>query len=156
MKQIIRKRLAVMLTAVLAAGIMLTACGETRKPAETAAGTASGTTAETAPPAAPATAAPDIAEASAGQQTDETEEAPTEADQTADADENADSYIDEADAVGAVRELVGSGAQILSCEKGTAPDGDPAWVISVLPVTPSPDPEPAVYYAGEGFCYRAE
>ena len=65
--------------------------------------------------------------------------------------------IDEATAIANVRELVGSGAQIISSTKGTAPDtGFSCWVIVVAPVTNGDGPETVTYYSGYQFCYTFE
>ena len=62
--------------------------------------------------------------------------------------------VDKATAIANVREQVGSGAQILSCEKGNAPDtGFACWVIEVAPVTNGNGPEKVTYYSGYQFCY---
>lgn len=71
---------------------------------------------------------------------------------------NADNIgIDKATAIANVKELVGTGAQILSCEKGNAPDtGFRCWVIEVAPVTNGNGPEKVTYYSGYQFCYTFE
>lgn len=65
--------------------------------------------------------------------------------------------VDEATAIANVREQVGSGAQIISCTKGTAPDtGFACWKIVVAPVTNGNGPETVTYYSGYQFCYTFE
>lgn len=64
-----------------------------------------------------------------------------------------DDYIDRADAVANVKQQAGSGAAIISVEKGTAPDGAKAWVITVSPITNGETPDTVTYYCGNGFCY---
>lgn len=62
-------------------------------------------------------------------------------------------YIDKNAAIENVRNQVGSGAEIISCEAGYSPDGIPAWVIVVAPVTTADGPETVTYYSGYLFCY---
>ena len=73
---------------------------------------------------------------------------------------NAKAYnigIDRATAIANVRELVGTGTQILSCEKGAAPDtGFACWVIEVVPVTKDNGFDKVTYYSGYQFCYTFE
>ena len=65
--------------------------------------------------------------------------------------------VDEATAIANVKSLVGSGAQIISSTKGTAPDtGFACWVIAVAPVTNGNGPETVTYYSGYQFCYTFE
>ncbi len=65
--------------------------------------------------------------------------------------------IDEAAAIANVREQVGSGAQLISCTKGTAPDtGIACWVIVAAPITNGSTPETVTYYSGYQFCYTFE
>ena len=55
--------------------------------------------------------------------------------------------IDEAAAIANVREQVGSGAQLISCTNGTAPDtGIACWVIVAAPITNGSTPETVTYY----------
>jgi len=61
--------------------------------------------------------------------------------------------IDEATAIGNVRQQVGSGAEILSCTKGYSPDGIRCWVIAVAPITNGTGPDTVIYYSGYQFCY---
>ncbi len=70
-------------------------------------------------------------------------------------DDSDDGYIDEATAIANVRQLAGSGAQIISSEKGYSPDGIKAWVVVVAPVTTEDGPDTVTYYSGEQFCYPA-
>lgn len=87
-------------------------------------------------------------------QATETTEAETAA-ETTQAQENNDNdgYIDEQTALAKVREQAGSGAGIDSYYKGTAPDGQKAWVVTVIPVTTADGPETVIYYVNDGFCY---
>lgn len=64
--------------------------------------------------------------------------------------------ISEADAIANVKQQAGSGAQIISSYPGTSPDGLPAWVITVAPVSNSADTPNVVYYSGYQFCYPAQ
>ena len=69
--------------------------------------------------------------------------------------EGDDGYIDEQTAIANVKKQAGTGAQILDSYKGYAPDGTPAWVITVAPVSKSDDAENVVYYTNYLFCYAA-
>ena len=73
-----------------------------------------------------------------------------------DSESDSDGYIDEATAIANVRSLVGSGAEIISSEKGYTPEGWAAWVIVVAPVTASDNPETVTFYSGYQFCYRTD
>ena len=65
--------------------------------------------------------------------------------------------VDRETAISNVRERVGSGAEIVSCEKGKAPDTDfDCWVVVVKPVTNGNGPEQVTYYSGYLFCYTLE
>ena len=64
-------------------------------------------------------------------------------------------FFSESDAIRIVREQVGSGANIISCTKGTDPNGTNCWVVVVEPVTNGNGPERVTYYTGYGFCYKA-
>jgi hypothetical protein len=61
--------------------------------------------------------------------------------------------VDRETAIANVREQVGSGAQILSCEKGVSPEGFNCWVIKVAPVTNGNGPDSMTYFSGYQFCY---
>ena len=91
-------------------------------------------------------------------QAEQTSAKTADTDTTAASSANADKIgIDRATAIANVRELVGSGAQILSCEKGAAPDtGFACWVIEVVPVTKDNGPDKVTYYSGYQFCYTFE
>jgi hypothetical protein len=65
-----------------------------------------------------------------------------------------DKYIDESEAIANVKKQAGSGAQIINSEKGYSPDGFPAWIIVVAPVTASDEPVTDTYYSGYQFCYK--
>lgn len=77
---------------------------------------------------------------------------------SASSDEEDNEYgIDQVTAVANVREQVGSGAEILSCTKGKAPDtGADCWVIEVAPITNGSGSEKVTYYSGYLFCYTLE
>ena len=147
MKHIYKMILAVILAVLVitATGIVMTGCGEEKKDAEPTAATTAETAKETT--------------AAAGQQTDSA--AQTTDDNGAQSADNGgsaadpDGYIDEATAIANVRSLVGSGAQIVSSEKGYTPEGWEAWIIVVAPVTKSDSPETVTYYSGYQFCYPA-
>ena len=65
--------------------------------------------------------------------------------------------VDRETAISNVRARVGSGAEIVSCEKGKAPDTDiNCWVVVVKPVTNGNGPEQVTYYSGYQFCYPLE
>ncbi|MBQ3329804.1 MAG: hypothetical protein IJG87_01340 [Ruminococcus sp.] len=130
---------------ISATGILFTGCGEEKKNPEP-------TTATTAETVNETTAAAEEQTDSAAQTSD------GNGAQSGDhpATEGSDGYIDEATAIANVRELVGSGAQIISSEKGYTPEGWTAWIIVVAPVTTSDGPETVTYYSGYQFCYRAD
>ena len=71
-------------------------------------------------------------------------------------DIDSDGYIDQATAIANVKQQVGSGAEIISSEKGYTPEGWAAWVIVVAPVTASDNPETVTFYSGYQFCYRTD
>ena len=71
-------------------------------------------------------------------------------------DIDSDGYIDQATAIANVKQQVGSGAKIISSEKGYTPEGWAAWVIVVAPVTASDNPETVTFYSGYQFCYRTD
>lgn len=68
-------------------------------------------------------------------------------------DDEDDGYMDEQTALAKVKEQAGSGSSIDSYYKGTAPDGQKAWVVTVIPVTTDNGPETVIYYVNDGFCY---
>lgn len=146
MKHICKKALTIVFAVLIisATGILLTGCGEEKKNPEP-------TTATTAETAKETTAAVEQQTDSAAQTTDDNGAQSSDNPAT----EGSDGYIDEATAITNVRELVGSGAQIISSEKGYTPEGWAAWIIVVAPVTTSDGPETVTYYSGYQFCYPA-
>ena len=66
-----------------------------------------------------------------------------------------DGYIKQETAVAQVKQQAGSGAEVLDCYQGYAPDGSKAWVITVVPVTTGDGPDTVVYYTNYQFCYPA-
>ena len=140
MKHTYKKMIAIILAVLVIAmtGILLTGCGEGQKDTEPTAATTAETVNET-------TAAAQTSDGNGAQSGDNSS-----------ATEGSDGYIDEATAIANVRSLVGSGAQIISSEKGYTPEGWEAWIIVVAPVTTSDGPETVTYYSGYQFCYRAD
>ena len=61
--------------------------------------------------------------------------------------------IDRETAISNVKTQAGSGAEIISCTKGYAPDGISCWIVVVAPVTNGSTPEQIAYYSGYQFCY---
>ena len=61
--------------------------------------------------------------------------------------------IDRETAVSNVKELAGSGANIVSVTEGTSPEGFKCWVVVVEPVTTENGPDTVTYYSGYQFCY---
>ena len=61
--------------------------------------------------------------------------------------------IDRETAVSNVKELAGSGANIVSVTEGTSPEGFKCWIVVVEPVTTENGPETITYYSGYQFCY---
>lgn len=137
MKKTVKKAAAVLLTLimVLSIAVTVTGCGEKdkKKSSKTKATTQAVETTE------------------AEIEDDETQAQSVE-DSQAEDDEN-DGYIDEQTALAKVREQAGSGAGIDSYYKGTAPDGQKAWVVKVIPVTNGDGPDTVIYYVNDGFCY---
>ncbi len=141
MKRTVSIIIAVLLLISLAA---LSGCGDKKAKADPAAETQAAsvpaaTAAAATQAATQASAAPQV---SGDGQNDHTGDAPAD-----------DGYIDEATALANVKQLAGSGAQIISYEKGYSPDGFKAWVVVVAPVTTSDGSETVTYYAGNQFCY---
>lgn len=56
-------------------------------------------------------------------------------------------------AISNVKIQAGSGAEIISCKKGYAPDGISCWIVVVAPITNGSTPEQVTYYSGYQFCY---
>ena len=84
----------------------------------------------------------------------ETTEAETAAEETqAQGNGDNDGYMDEQSALAKVKEQAGSGATIDSYYKGMNPEGQKAWVVTVIPVTTADGPETVIYYVNSGFCY---
>ena len=148
MKHTYKKMIAIILAVLVIAmtGILLTGCGEGQKDTEPTAATTAETVNET-------TAAAEEQTDSAAQTSDGNG---AQSGDNSSATEGSDGYIDEATAIANVRSLVGSGAQIISSEKGYTPEGWEAWIIVVAPVTTSDGPETVTYYSGYQFCYRAD
>ncbi len=144
MKNRITKALSVILAVLILASLALLAgCGDDKAKTEATSATkaVAPTTATAAPTQAPT--------AALNTSPDEEDVQSTDAD---DDDEN-DGYIDEATAIANVKQLAGTGAQIISTEKGYSPDGIKAWIIVVAPVTTGDGPETVTYYSGNQFCY---
>lgn len=144
MKNRITKALSVILAVLILASLALLAgCGDDKAKTEATSATkaVAPTTATAAPTQAPTAAL---------------NTSPDEEDvQSTDSDDNDedDGYIDEETAIANVRQLAGTGAQIISTEKGYSPDGIKAWIIVVAPVTTGDGPETVTYYSGNQFCY---
>ena len=136
--------------AAVSSAMFLTGCGEDKGD------TKSTTPATTA--ATKATQAATAAQAQANNQTQSQAQAITNAPaQSNDSQAGSnDIGISEADAIANVKQQAGSGAQIISSYPGTTPDGLPAWVITVAPVSNSADTPNVVYYSGYQFCYPAQ
>ena len=66
---------------------------------------------------------------------------------------DSDGLIDQQTAVANVKQQAGTGAKVVSVEKGTSPDGVPCWVVVVEPVTNGEGPDTVTYYSGYLFCY---
>ncbi|MCR5640295.1 MAG: hypothetical protein K6G04_02960 [Lachnospiraceae bacterium] len=50
----------------------------------------------------------------------------------------------------------GSGAVLDSYEKGQTPEGQPAWILCIYPVSPEPQNAPDIYYVSDTFCTVVE
>lgn len=143
MKNRITKALSVILAVLILASLALLAgCGDDKAKTEATSATkaVAPTTATAAPTQAPT--------AALNTSPDEEDVQSTDSD-----DDDSDGYIDEETAIANVRQLAGSGAQIISTEKGYSPDGIKAWIIVVAPVTTGDGPETVTYYSGNQFCY---
>lgn len=143
MKNRITKALSVILAVLILASLALLAgCGDDKAKTEATSATkaVAPTTATAAPTQAPT--------AALNTSPDEEDVQSTDSD-----DDDSDGYIDEETAIANVRQLAGSGAQIISTEKGYSPDGIKAWIIVVTPVTTGDGPETVTYYSGNQFCY---
>ena len=144
MKNRITKALSVILAVLILASLALLAgCGDDKAKTEATSATkaVAPTTATAAPTQAPTAALNTSPDEEDAQSTD------------ADDDDENDGYIDEATAIANVKQLAGTGAQIISTEKGYSPDGIKAWIIVVAPVTTGDGPETVTYYSGNQFCY---
>ena len=144
MKNRITKALSVILAVLILASLALLAgCGDDKAKTEATSATkaVAPTTATAAPTQAPTAALNTSPDEEDVQSTD------------SDDDDEDDGYIDEETAIANVRQLAGSGAQIISTEKGYSPDGIKAWIIVVAPVTTGDGPETVTYYSGNQFCY---
>ena len=140
------KIIALVLAALIAIAscVLLTGCGKDKKTDKK--DDVKETVAATAAPAA--TQAEDDDE-----DTPEASEADETPAPTAPAAVDEEGYIDQATAVANVRQQAGTGAQIISVEKGTSPDGEKCWVVVVAPVTTEDGPDTVTYYSGYLFCY---
>ncbi|WP_294754945.1 hypothetical protein [uncultured Ruminococcus sp.] len=70
------------------------------------------------------------------------------------ADDNSEKIgVDRATAVSNVKQLAGSGANIVSVTEGTSPEGFKCWIVVVEPVTTENGPDTVTYYSGYQFCY---
>lgn len=145
MKNRITKALSVILAVLILASLALLAgCGDDKAKTE----------ATTATKAVTPTVAATEAPTRVATQADTTPQDNNDGDDSTDAvDDDSDGYIDEETAIANVRQLAGSGAQIISTEKGYSPDGIKAWIIVVAPVTTGDGPETVTYYSGNQFCY---
>ena len=123
MKLITKRMMTIVTAAVFAvtAAILFTGCGNDKKTSDPTTATVAATTA-----AAEQELKTEATQQNTPDSTQQNDDDGTEA---------YDEYIDQATAVANVRAQAGSGAQIISCEKGYAPDGSAAWVIVVAPVT---------------------
>lgn len=70
-------------------------------------------------------------------------------------DGSANVGVDRATAINNVKKQAGTGAEIISCYAGTSPEGLPAWIITVAPVTADVNAVAVTYYSGYQFCYPA-
>ena len=146
------KMLSVILAAVIAVSAlaMLSGCGK---------GDTAATTAPTVKPTVAATVAATDAAQDKTQNNAQNNDAGNQSQQNnAQAETSpvdADGYIDQQTAIANVKQHAGSGAQIISCEKGTSPDGAACYVVVVAPITASEEAVYDTYYSGYQFCYKA-
>ena len=150
------------IVALAGAAVMLTGCGSdvpaSSLPADNVAVTTSASTTSTTARAENRTSGTSVVKDIKVEQMAEKVEENTAENTAPSSNAKADNIgVDEATAIANVKELVGSGAQIISSTKGTAPDtGFACWVIVVAPVTNGNGPETVTYYSGYQFCYTFE
>jgi len=142
--------IALVLAAIMVfSAVVLTGCDDKKsddnKSATQAATTAATTATEAPTETATQAQAPADAETQAQNNDDSQNDSQTAVD--------ADGYISEQDAIANLRQLIGTGAQVIDYYKGYTPDGTPAWVVTVAPITNSEDPVYVTYYSGYLFCY---
>ena len=125
---------------------MLTGCGEDNSKTDATQATAN---------TEATTAATEAATQTATKQADQAQSAETQAQPVSDGsyEFDEDGYIDQQTAIANVRQLVGTGAQVLDYYKGYSPDGIKAWVVTVAPVSTSDSAANLIYYSGYQFCY---
>ena len=131
---------------IMAAGVVLTACGGKKNTDPTAATTA--TTATTAATQQATTNGSSSQTAQNGNSSSQS--AASSAGSLSD-----DGYISENAAIENVRAQIGTGGKIISYTKGFTPDGIKAWIVVTEPVTTSDGPTTVTYYTNDQFCYAA-
>ncbi len=148
MKKAVKKSLAVVLAALLvsAAGAVLAGCGCDKKESGSSSGTVSATSAKAATDASKQ-------QSSVTSRNQDTESQQNDGSSAETVYVDSDGYIDEQEAIANVKSIAGTGAQIISCEKGVSPDGAKAWVVVVQPISATDSTETVTYYSGYGFCY---
>ena len=150
------------IVALAGAAVMLTGCGSdvpaSSLPADNVAVTTSASTTSTTARAENRTSGTSVVKDIKVEQMAEKVEENTAENTAPSSNAKADNIgVDEATAIANVKELVGSGAQIISSTKGTAPDtGFACWVVVAAPVTNGNGPETVTYYSGYQFCYTFE
>ncbi len=151
---------------VTTAGVLMTGCSKSSKSTGGSSSSVSSKTTTTAPASATekngkTTSQSSNTQASADPQT-QNSVADTQAQQsdtttqTNTVDQSAalsDGYLSENEAMIILRGQLGTAAQVTNYYKGYAPDGLPAWVCTVLPVTNGTSADTVTYYVGYGFCY---
>jgi len=132
---------------IMAAGVVLTGCGDKKNTDPTAA-----TTATTAATEKATTGAADNSSSQNAQNGSNTssQAAASSAGSVSD-----DGYISENAALENVRAQIGTGGKIISYTKGFTPDGIKAWIVVTEPVTTSDGPTTVTYYTNDQFCYAA-
>ena len=138
------KRMTIITTLIITAA--LTGCGKREEITSTESKPAVTTVAE----AVTTTAAPQTTKDASSKDDSANSK---EEDNTSITDNSESIGIDRETAVSHVKELAGSGANIVSVTEGTSLEGFKCWVVVVEPVTTENGPDRVTYYSGYQFCY---
>lgn len=148
--RIIALTLAVVIA--VSAFAMLSGCGK----GDTAATTAAPTVKPTVAATTAATAAAQDGAQNSSAQNSSAQDNNAQAQQDATSGDSNEIGISREEAIANVKKQEGSGAQIISCEEGTSPEGFRCYVIVVSPISASEEVKTVTYYSGYLFCYSEE